>query len=68
MTGTAIKPPTNSPTDVEHVTVCAWTRTVRSEGEWISVEAYLERRYGVLTSHGISPAAETFFDAEAELQ
>lgn len=54
-------------TDVELVTLCAWTRTVRYEGDWISVEAYLERRYGVLTSHGISPAAETLFEAEAGL-
>lgn len=43
--------------DPELVTLCAWTRTVRYEGEWISVEDYLERRYGVRTSHGISPAA-----------
>lgn len=53
--------------DAERVTLCAWTRTVRYEGEWISVEAYLERRYGVLTSHGISPAAESLFNSETEL-
>lgn len=66
MTSNASKPPTTSASDAEHVTLCAWTRTIRYEGEWISVETYLERRYGVLTSHGISPAAETLFDAEAE--
>lgn len=48
--------------DVERVTLCAWTRTVRYEGEWISVEAYLERRFGLLTSHGISPEAEGLLD------
>lgn len=53
--------------DVERVTLCAWTRTVRYEGDWISVEAYLEQRYGVVTSHGISPAAEELLVAEAEL-
>ncbi len=55
---------TDSPPDVERVTLCAWTRTVRYEGKWISVEAYLERRYGVITTHGISPEAETFLEAE----
>lgn len=48
--------------DLERVTLCAWTRTVRYEGEWISVEAYLERRFGLLTSHGISPEAEELLD------
>ena len=52
--------------DVERVTLCDWTRTVRYEGEWISVEAYLERRYGVITSHGISPVAQALLDAEVD--
>ena len=67
MTSNAVKPQAISETDVERVTLCAWTRTVRYEGEWISIEAYLERRYGVITSHSISPAGETFFEAEAGL-
>lgn len=41
--------------DFATVTLCAWTRTVRHEGEWISVEKYLQRRFGILTSHGVSP-------------
>ncbi len=48
----------------EFVTLCAWTRSVRYEGEWISVESYLQRRYGVRTSHGISPKGETLIAAE----
>lgn len=44
--------------EVELVTLCAWTRTVRFQGEWVSVETYLEQRFGVITSHGISPAGE----------
>lgn len=52
--------------DVERVTLCAWTRTVRYEGEWISVEAYLERRFGLLTSHGISPQAEELIDVTVD--
>lgn len=44
------------------VTICAWSRTVEFEGEWISFEAYLQRRFNLNTSHGISPAeAEKVF-------
>lgn len=48
---------------VELVTFCAWTRTVRHEGEWMSVERYLQRRYGVIASHGFSPLAVAQFEA-----
>lgn len=44
------------------VTMCAWSRTVEYEGEWISFEQYLLRRFNISTSHGISPAeAEKIF-------
>ncbi len=39
------------------VNVCAWSRTIEYEGEWISFEEYLKRRFDLDTSHGISPAA-----------
>ena len=67
MTSDDRMPQAVSETDVERVTLCAWTRTVRYEGEWISVEAYLERRYGVVTSHGMSPTAQKLLEAEAGL-
>lgn len=38
------------------VTVCAWSRTIEYQGEWISFEEYLQRRFNIDTSHGISPA------------
>lgn len=38
------------------VTMCAWSRTVEYQGEWISFEEYLLRRFNINTSHGISPA------------
>lgn len=42
--------------------VCAWSQTVEYEGEWLSYEEYLLRRFGIKTTHGISPAeAEKFF-------
>lgn len=37
------------------VNICAWSRTIEYKGEWISFEKYLERRFGINTSHGISP-------------
>lgn len=60
-------PKRDSGSDAELVTLCAWTRAVRYEEEWISVETYLQRRYGVVTSHGISPAGESMIEAQIDL-
>ena len=38
------------------VNICAWSRTVEYQGEWISFEEYLLRRFHINTTHGISPA------------
>jgi integral membrane sensor domain MASE1 len=38
----------------EFVTFCAWTGRVRSNEQWISVEQFLNERYGLTISHGIS--------------
>ncbi len=37
------------------VTMCAWTRTIQYEGEWLTFEDYLKRRFGLETTHGIRP-------------
>lgn len=39
------------------VTLCAWTRSVEYEGEWISFEEYLRKKFDISTTHGISPDA-----------
>ncbi|MDQ6716960.1 MAG: CHASE3 domain-containing protein [Gemmatimonadota bacterium] len=39
------------------VTLCAWSKAVNYEGEWLSFEEYLERRFGLSATHGISPSA-----------
>jgi CHASE3 domain sensor protein len=39
------------------VTVCAWTGRVNYEGEWIRLEDYLNKRFGISVSHGISKEA-----------
>ena len=36
--------------------MCAWSRTIEYQGEWLSFEQYLLRRFNFNTSHGISPA------------
>lgn len=38
------------------VNMCAVSRTIEHEGEWLSFEEYLQRRFGINTSHGLSPA------------
>lgn len=68
MTKDTRTPPSDSEIDAELITICAWTRTVRFESEWLSVEAYLARRYGVRTSHGISPSAQAALETESRLR
>ncbi len=48
------------------VTLCAWSKTVRHEGEWMTFERYLERRFGLMTTHGMSPEAMATFEFEDE--
>lgn len=48
------------------VTLCAWSNTVKYEGEWLPFADYLKRRFGIMTSHGISPKAmEKLEEAES---
>jgi CHASE3 domain sensor protein len=37
------------------VKICAWSRAIEYKGEWISFEEYLDRRFGLKATHGISP-------------
>ena len=41
----------------ETLTVCAWTNRVKLGDEWLPLEAYLKRKYGLQISHGMSPEA-----------
>lgn len=36
------------------VTVCAWSKTIKSGGRWISFESYLQEQFGISVSHGMS--------------
>jgi CHASE3 domain sensor protein len=47
--------------------VCAWSQTVEYQGEWLTYEEYLLRRFGLHVTHGISPAeADKFFAKKNE--
>ena len=49
------------------VTMCSWSRTIEYQGEWISFEQYLKRRFDLDTSHGISPTEEKKFFADLKI-
>jgi GAF domain-containing protein len=51
----------------EIVRMCAWTRRLEWGGEWLSVESYLERRFGIEVSHGISEEALHVLEQELDL-
>jgi CHASE3 domain sensor protein len=48
------------------VTVCAWSHTIEYEGSWMSFEKYLKVRFGLETTHGISPAQAEKFNKPAD--
>jgi CHASE3 domain sensor protein len=41
----------------QFVTVCAWTGQVRYQGEWLRVDQFLERQFGLSVSHSLSQEA-----------
>jgi len=49
------------------VTVCAWTGQVKYEGEWIRLEEYLKKRFGISVSHGLSKEAAEKIAKEIEV-
>jgi hypothetical protein len=46
------------------VTICAWTGLVYYEGQWIRMDEYLQRRFGLSVSHGLSKEASAKMIAE----
>ena len=40
----------------ELITICAWSKLIEFEGEWLTVEEYLMRRFHARITHGISNA------------
>lgn len=48
------------------VRMCAWTRKIWYKGEWLPVEVFLQARFGITTSHGMSEEAMIAFMKKAE--
>jgi CHASE3 domain sensor protein len=47
------------------ITVCAWTKRVKWKGRWVSFEEFLEQRFKLRFTHGISEEAARQFQMEA---
>lgn len=41
----------------QFVTVCAWTGQVKEGGQWVRLDEYLKRHFGMSVSHGLSQDA-----------
>jgi CHASE3 domain sensor protein len=41
----------------QFVTVCAWTGQVKDGNEWVRLDEYLQRRFGLSVTHGLSKEA-----------
>ncbi|HTL71728.1 MAG TPA: CHASE3 domain-containing protein [bacterium] len=50
----------------EFVTVCAWTGQVRFQGEWLRLDEYLRRQFGISVSHSLSQEAADKMKREIE--
>jgi CHASE3 domain sensor protein len=48
------------------VTICAWSGQVKYEGGWIRLDEYLQRRFGLSITHGLSKEAAAKMAAEIE--
>jgi GAF domain-containing protein len=40
------------------VRMCAWTKRLELDGEWVDIETYLKRRFGLSVTHAISDEAK----------
>lgn len=52
----------------QFVTICAWTGQVKDGNDWIRLDEYLERRFGLSVSHGVSREAAIKMRREMEDQ
>jgi hypothetical protein len=52
----------------ELVTVCAWTKTIQHQGRWMTFEQYLQKRFGISVTHGISRAAYDKLRADVDIE
>jgi CHASE3 domain sensor protein len=52
----------------QFVTICAWTGQVKDGSDWIRLDEYLERRFGLSVSHGVSREAAKKMIREMQAQ
>jgi CHASE3 domain sensor protein len=53
----------------QFVTVCAWTGQVKHQGQWLRLDQFLERQFGISVSHSLSnEAAEKMMHDIEELK
>jgi len=53
---------------LEHlVTICAWSHRLRYEGQWVSLEKYLQERFGIQANEGISTEQAAKLMSESEV-
>lgn len=50
----------------QFVTVCAWTGQVKFHGEWVRLDQFLERQFGIAVSHSLSHDAAARMMQEIE--
>jgi len=44
--------------------ICAWTKRIRVDGEWMTIEEFLKKYLKLKISHGISPEAQDKIDQD----
>ncbi len=50
----------------EFVTVCAWTGQVKFQGQWLRLDEYLKKQFGISVSHSLSQEASEKMMREIE--
>lgn len=50
----------------QFVTVCAWTGQVKFQGQWLRLDQFLERQFGISVSHSLSQEAANKMMREIE--
>jgi hypothetical protein len=49
------------------VMVCAWTKRVKEDGQWVPLEEFLERHFQVRISHGMSDSIRQELSRQAQV-
>ena len=45
----------------DFITVCAWTKRAKIDGDWMTFDEFLTRKMGLMVTHGMSPEALPMF-------